>query len=91
MASSAEGLYRGDCLDGLRSLPDGRAGHALRDLRARCSDLEYGAFIGLMRGLSYEQMSEQFGCSKKSVDNALSRFRRTAAAMGLLDYLTQIE
>ncbi len=70
---------------------DGRAGHALRDLRARCSDLEYGAFIGLMRGLSYEQMSEQFGCSKKSVDNALSRFRRKAAAMGLLDYLTQIE
>jgi len=35
-----------------------------------------------MRGLSYEQMSEQFGCSKKSVDNALSRCRRVMDAGG---------
>ncbi|MBQ3049743.1 MAG: sigma-70 family RNA polymerase sigma factor [Oscillospiraceae bacterium] len=47
--------------------------HIWQQIVSVLSDFECAAFKAYLRGYSYEEMAHQFGCTVKSVDNALQR------------------
>lgn len=47
--------------------------HIWQQIVSVLSDFECAAFKAYLRGYSYEEMAQQFGCTVKSVDNALQR------------------
>ncbi|MBE6883572.1 MAG: sigma-70 family RNA polymerase sigma factor [Ruminococcaceae bacterium] len=47
--------------------------HIWQQIDSVLSDFECAAFKAYLSGYSYEEMAKQFGCSVKSIDNALHR------------------
>ena len=63
-----------------RMLEQEALSHLQEQLRQRLTDLEYRVLLARLTDLSYDEIAQQLGVSKKAVDNAVQRLRRKMTA-----------